>query len=134
MGRELTYTSGNKERTLNVKFYIFTAIRLRKLSKRNKWSYGWQRVFFPSKDYIEEKNSMNFVRWIINQLKSTGIEVKNTNQYNACALYMNTHDLNKLHKYMSPMIWLNYSPTTCDELKNGEIGVEMSEVIAREHR
>ena len=58
--------------------------------------------------------------------------LESNNQYDATSLYLNTKNLNKMHKYLPPMIWLNYSPTTCDELKNDEIGVEMSRVLADE--
>ena len=131
MGREFVFTQGEREKILITKRFIFLFIGLKKIPTRTwGWGYSWQKYFFPSTRYVEEKNSEKLVNWILKQLKSTGIKVEDNNQYDATSLYLNTKNLDKMHKYLPPMVWLNYSPTTCDDLKDNEVGVEMARVVA----
>jgi len=131
MIRALIYKYGEREVKLNVKTFLFFSIGLQRIPKREYFVYGWRSFFLPGKRKIEDKNTQTFVNWIIKQLKQTGVKVEQTNQYDSTSLYLNTHNLERLRKYLPSMVWMNYSPTTCDELKNNEIAVNLSAVRAR---
>jgi len=50
-------------------------------------------------------------------------------KYNTCCIYMNNHNNNILNEYFSPMFWLSYSPTTNDELKDSEYGIDLNDLF-----
>ncbi len=108
----------------------YRAPRLRKVPKKINWSSNkLERIFNPSKDEVLRSNNDKFVKWIMKILKATGQTLGPNQNYNSCALYLNDKNLQKLHKLLDPMVWLNYSPTTSNSLPDNRLGIDLKEVI-----
>lgn len=99
---------------LITKSFNFSDIGLKKLRKNSNYR-------------TEKENNENFVSWILNQLRE--ICDNEDKKYNATSIYMNKKNLDKLQKHLDSMVWLNYSPTECDDLQNGEYGVDLTSIL-----
>ncbi len=80
----------------------------------------------------KQNNVDSYVNWVLDILRSFhGKELEKGEQFNACCLYTNKKNVDLLHKYLEPMTWLNYSPTECNELKDDELGIDVSEITQK---
>lgn len=103
---------------------------LKKIPKKINWSMNkLERIFFPSKDEVLRSNSDKFVKWVMKHLKDTGKTVNPSQNYNACALFLNQKNLDKLHDLLDPMVFLNFSPTTSAALPHDLLGIDPNEVV-----
>lgn len=91
------------------------------------------RYHKPRFEKSQSKNDDIFVKWVLSTIKRmTNTELMEGEKFNACSLYLNDKNNKELNKKMNPMVWLNISPTTCDELSDNEIAIDMKDVITRE--
>jgi hypothetical protein len=104
--------------------------RLRKIPTRIRWSRNrFERIFFPSDHEVLRSNNDKFTGWVLKQLKKTGQTLEQGQNYNACALYLNEKNLQKLNKLIDPMVYLNYSPVTSNNLPNNILGISLKDVL-----
>jgi len=103
---------------------------LRKVPKKTKFSTNkLERIFRPSKNEVLKSNDEKFVKWVMKQLIDTEQILKRKQNYNACALYLNEKNLKELNEKLTPMTWLNFSPTTAEELPDNLLGIDINKVI-----
>jgi len=105
---------------------------LKKVPKKINWSNSkLERIFNPSKDEVLRSNDEKFVKWVMKQLRATGKTVTPTENYNACALHLSQKNLDELHDFLNPMIYLNYSPTTANALPDNILGIDPLVVVVK---
>lgn len=101
---------------------LLNGIVINKFS-RNEWDFK-----NPSRSRNRIKtvkdNSEKFMDWILKILKSySDKEVPD-----ATAIYMNDNNNEYLRKYIDSFVWMSYSPTTDNSLKNNEYRVEVDKI------
>ena len=80
-----------------------------------------EAVKFTHRNTNKNKNDEKFVKWLIWLLDKY-------NSNDATVVYANEEINNYLNKYLTPITWLNYSPTTNSELESNEIMVDLNEI------
>lgn len=104
--------------------------RLRKVPKKINWSRNkLERIFNPSKDEVLRSNNDKFVKWIMKVLRNTGQTLKSGQNYNSCCLYLSKNNLDKLHKLLDPMVWVNFSPAVSTGLSDSLLGIDLQDVV-----
>ena len=73
---------------------------------------------FAGRNKNKNKNDEKFIKWLIWLLDKYDSK-------DATIVYANTRINDYLNKHLSPMTWLNYSPTTDDNLADNEIMVRL---------
>jgi len=96
-----------------------------------KFSFPEMKKLRKNSSYrTKSDNAENYANWTISVLKEeAGKELSSNEQFNACSIYMNKKNIELLHDYLEPMTWLNYSPAECNELKDDELGIDLSSII-----
>ena len=72
------------------------------------------------------------INWVISILKEFCPDKPDGYRYNSQALHLNTKMLDELDKHVDPFTFLNYSPTTDDSLKDGELGIDLNAIITKD--
>ncbi len=90
------------------------------------------RYHEPKFEKNTDKNDEIFVKWVLRNVKMmSGKKLNEDEKYNACSLYLNNKNNLSLNEKLHPMLWLNISPTTCDELRDNEIAIDISDAISK---
>ena len=110
-----------KKSELNVFKFLYSDIGMKKVHKNNRKTFNKNIEIFS-------KNIDEYSNWVINILSNL-YKKKDNERYNACSIYMNDKNIEKLHKYMDPVAWLYFAPTNCNELNNNEFGVDMESIV-----
>jgi len=108
---------------LKIKKFWFFTLGMKNIGKENL-----QKRYYHNRH--ADKNAEKYIAWIMKILKNEKT-IKDGYEYSSLAIYANSYVIEKLHNYLYPMAWLNYSPTTCDELKNNEIGIDLETVLVK---
>ena len=103
------------KKTLIVKTFDWKDLGIKKLRKNSNYK-------------TIQKNNDNFIYWI-KQILGELYTLNSDEKYNACCVYMNDYNVEKLNQHMEPMTWLAYSPSICNSLKNNEYGVDLSNIF-----
>jgi len=87
------------------------------------------------KKYFYDKradfNTDRYIAWVIKILKKAS-SLPEGYRYNSTSLYMNEKNVEKLHNYLYPMVWLNYSPTIDNSLKNWQYRLDENKIVVKE--
>lgn len=100
---------------LSVFEFNFNDLKMKKLRKNSSFK-------------TKSTNVENFVEWILKTLSDL-YEKKDKERYNACSIYMNDNNIEKLHDYLDPVTWLNFSPTNCNDLTDDEYGIDIKTIV-----
>lgn len=98
-----------------IKPFHFDSLKMKKLRKNSRHS-------------TIQKNNEIYIEWMLQTLKSIYTLPKDKT-YNALCIYMNPDNIEKLHNYLSPMVWLNYSPKECLELSLDQVAIDMTSIV-----